>query len=47
MNCSNDIAKQLLGHKVQDVNIESYTIYDLKDLRDLFDQYNPYKKLKI
>jgi len=41
-NCPNEDAKILLGHKVQDVNIESYTILDIEDQRNLYDKYNPY-----
>jgi len=41
-NCPNEYAKILLGHKVQDVNIESYTIFDIEDQRNLYDKYNPY-----
>jgi len=40
--CPNEDAKILLGHKVQDVNIESYTILDIEDQRNLYDEYNPY-----
>ena len=41
--CPNEYAKILLGHKVQDVNIESYTIFDIEDQRNLYDKYNPYE----
>jgi len=41
--CPNEYAKILLGHKVQDVNIESYTILDIEDQRNLYDEYNPYE----
>ncbi len=47
MGCSNEVAKRLIGHKTNDVNINSYTKYDFLDLIDLFDKYNPYQTLNI
>ncbi len=47
MGCSNEVAKRLLGHKTNDVNIKSYTKYDFLDLIDLFDKYNPYQTLNL
>ena len=41
--CPNEDAKILLGHKVQDVNIEYYTIFDIEDKRNLYDKYSPYE----
>lgn len=45
--CDNDTAKILLGHKLRDVNIESYTIYNYEDYIEMFDRFNPYTNLKI
>ncbi len=42
MQCSNEKAKRLLGHKTNDVNINSYTKYDYTDLMNLYDEYFPY-----
>ncbi len=47
MGCSNEIAKRLIGHKTNDVNINSYTKYDFLDLIELFDKYNPYQTLNL
>ena len=47
MGCSNEVAKRLIGHKTNDVNINSYTKYDFLDLIDLFDKYNPYQTLNL
>ena len=47
MECSNEVTKRLLGHKTNDLNIESYTKYDFLDLIDLFDKYNPYQTLNL
>ena len=47
LECSNDNAKQLIGHKTNDVNIKSYTKYDFIDLMNLYDKYNPYLNLNI
>lgn len=47
MGCPNEDRKILLGHKVNDVNIESYTSSDFKKLRTLFDKWNPYQDLVL
>ncbi len=47
MGCSNENAKRLLGHKTNDVNINSYTKYDYIDLMNLYDKYYPYQSLNI
>jgi len=47
LKCPNNNAKRLVGHKLGDVNEESYTIYDFQDLVELYDEYNPYQNLKI
>jgi integrase len=47
MGCSNEDRRLLLGHAVNDVNVESYTNSDYKKLRELHDQWNPYKDLKL
>ena len=47
MGCDNDTAKELLGHKTNDVNIKHYTKYDYTDLIELYDRYDPYKYLKL
>jgi hypothetical protein len=41
MGCDNETAKILLGHKINDVNIESYTIFNYEDYIAFFDKYNP------
>ncbi len=43
MQCSNEKAKRLLGHKSNDVNINSYTKYDYIDLMNLYDENFPYQ----
>jgi len=45
--CSNENAKRLLGHKTNDVNINSYTKYDYIDLMNLYDEYYPYQTLNL
>jgi len=45
MGCDNETAKILLGHKINDVNIESYTIFNYEDYIAFFDKYNPYSNL--
>lgn len=47
MGCPNEDRKILLGHKINDVNIESYTSSDFKKLRILFDKWNPYQNLNL
>ena len=47
LECSNDNAKQLIGHKTNDVNIKSYTKFDFIDLMNLYDKYNPYQTLNL
>ncbi|MFW9879768.1 MAG: tyrosine-type recombinase/integrase [Candidatus Thorarchaeota archaeon] len=47
MGCPNEDRKILLGHKIRDVNVRSYTNSDYKRLRILFDKWNPYKDLKL
>ncbi len=47
LECSNDNAKQLIGHKTNDVNIKSYTKYDFIDLMNLYDKYDPYQTLNL
>jgi len=47
MGCSNEDRKILLNHKVNDVNIESYLIYDREEYLALFDKYNPYENLNL
>ena len=47
MGCSNEDRKILLNHKVNDVNIESYLIYDREEYLKLFDDYNPYENLNL
>ena len=47
MGCSNEDRKILLNHKVNDVNIENYLIYDLEDYLALFDKWNPYSELSF
>jgi len=47
MKCSNENAKRLLGHKTNDVNINSYTKYDYIDLMNLYDEYYPYQTLNL
>lgn len=47
IGCSNEDRKILLNHKVNDVNIESYLIYDHEEYLDLFDKYNPYENLNL
>ncbi len=44
MDCSLEDRKQLLGHKLKDVNVESYTFLDIQEHRNLYDKFNPYKK---
>ena len=47
IGCSNEDRKILLNHKVNDVNIESYLIYDHEEYLELFDKYNPYENLNL
>ena len=47
MGCSNEDRKILLNHKINDVNIESYLIYDREEYLALFDKYNPYENLNL
>lgn len=47
MGCSNEDRKILLNHKVQDVNIENYLIYDHEEYLTLFDRWNPYSELQF
>jgi len=42
IGCDNETAKMLLGHKLSDVNMASYTVFDYEDYIKLFDKYNPY-----
>ena len=44
MDCSLEDRKQLLGHKLKDVNVESYTFLDIQEHRNLYDKFNPYKR---
>lgn len=44
MDCSLEDRKQLLGHKLKDVNVESYTFLDIQEHRNLYDKFNPYEK---
>ncbi len=43
MGCSNEDRKILIGHAVQDVNINSYVKLNYKDFIKMFDKWNPYK----
>ena len=45
--CPNEICKRLIGHKTNDVNEASYTVYDFEDLIELYDQYDPYQELTL
>ena len=47
IGCSNEDRKILLNHKVNDVNIESYLIYDREEYLALFDKFNPYENLNL
>jgi len=47
IGCSNEDRKILLNHKVNDVNVESYLIYDREEYLALFDKYNPYENLNL
>ncbi|MBA7695620.1 Tyrosine recombinase XerC [subsurface metagenome] len=47
IGCSNEDRKILLNHKVNDVNIESYLIYEHEEYLALFDKYNPYENLNL
>jgi len=45
MGFDNNTAKMLLGHKLNDVNIESYTVFNYEDYIKLFDKFNPYSTI--
>ena len=47
MGCNLEDRKILLNHKVNDVNIESYLIYDHEEYLALFDNNNPYENLNL
>ncbi len=47
MGCDNDTCKILLGHKVNDVNIASYTIYNNDEYLAIADKWNPYKDIQL
>jgi len=47
MGCPNEDRKILLNHKVNDVNIQSYTILEYENFIQLYDTWNPYKELKL
>ena len=47
IGCSNEDRKILLNHKVNDVNIESYLIYDHEEYLSLYDKFNPYENLNL
>lgn len=47
MDCSNEDRKNLLCHRVNDVNIKSDTSSDYKRLRDLYEKWNPYEKVQF
>ena len=47
MKCNNEDAKILLGHKLRDVNIISYTEEKKEVFLEMFDKYNPYQNLSI
>ena len=47
IGCSNEDRKILLNHKVNDVNLESYVIYDREEYLALFDKSNPYENLNL
>ena len=47
IGCSNEDRKILLNHKVNDVNIASYLIYDHKEYLSLYDKFNPYENLNL
>jgi len=47
MGCPLEDRKELLGHKLRDVNVSSYTNSDSKRLRELHDKWNPYINLNL
>ncbi len=47
IGCSNEDRRILLNHKVKDVNLESYVIYEHEEYLALFDKYNPYESLNL
>ena len=47
MGCPLEDRKELVGHKIRDVNVSSYTNSDYKRLQKLFDTWNPYQDLNF
>ena len=47
MGCSNEDRRILLNHHVNDVNIESYLIYDREEYLAIFDKWNPYGDISL
>lgn len=47
MGCILEDRKLLLGHKLNEVNVENYTKTDLETLKKLYDKWNPYKDLDL
>ena len=47
MGCSLEDRKRLLGHKLRDVNVKSYTSSDFRTLRAIYDKWDPYKDINL
>lgn len=47
IGCPLEDRKILLGHKVRDVNVRSYTNSNYKKLRKLYTEWNPYKYIQL
>ena len=47
MNCPLEDRKFLLGHALNDVNVQFYTDRNIKNHRAIADRRNPYKNIEL